>query len=73
MATGGRLPALGRACAAELAGTYLLTFFGCGAVMSAVITGAQAGLWQVAVVWGFGVALAIYATAAASGAHLTPP
>ena len=66
------LPSLGRACAGELIGTYILAFFGCGSVMSAVITGAQVGLWQVAVVWGFGIALAIYATAAASGAHLNP-
>jgi glycerol uptake facilitator protein len=41
-------------------------------VLSAVITGAQVGLWQVAVVWGFGISLAIYATASASGAHLNP-
>lgn len=65
-------PSLGRACAGELVGTYILAFFGCGSVMSAVITGAQVGLWQVAVVWGFGITLAIYATAAASGAHLNP-
>ena len=65
-------PSLGRACGAELVGTYLLAFFGCGSVLSAVITGAQVGLWQVAVVWGFGITLAIYATAAASGAHLNP-
>ena len=61
-ATPAALPALGRACAAELIGTYILAFFGCGSVMSAVITGAQVGLWQVAVVWGFGISLAIYAT-----------
>ena len=66
------LPSLARACGAELAGTYILAFFGCGSVLSSVITGAQVGLWQVAVVWGFGVALAIYATAAVSGAHLNP-
>jgi len=66
------LPSLRRACAGEAVGTYILAFFGCGSVMSAVITGAQVGLWQVAVVWGFGVSLAIYATAATSGAHLNP-
>lgn len=57
---------------AEVVGTYLLVLFGTGAVASAVMTDALLGLWQVAVVWGFGVSLAIYATAAVSGAHLNP-
>ena len=57
---------------AEVMGTYLLTLFGTGAVASAVMTDALNGLWQVALVWGFGVSLAIYATAAISGAHINP-
>ena len=57
---------------AETIGTFLLVLFGTGVVAAAVIAGAQVGQWQVAVVWGFGVALAIYATAAISGAHLNP-
>ena len=59
-------------CIGESVGTYLLVLFGTGAVASAVLTGAQSGLWQVAVVWGFGITIAIYATAAISGAHLNP-
>jgi glycerol uptake facilitator protein len=65
-------PPLSQALAGEALGTYLLVLFGTGSVAAAVLTGAQLGLWQVAVVWGFGVTIAIYASAALSGAHLNP-
>ena len=63
---------LGPALLAEYVGTFILVFFGVGAVNAAVATGAQAGLWQVAVVWAVGVSLGIYASASLSGAHLNP-
>jgi glycerol uptake facilitator protein len=56
----------------EALGTFLLVLFGTGSVACAVLTGALQGLWQVAVVWGFGVTIAIYCSAALSGAHLNP-
>jgi len=65
-------PSLLKACLGELIGTYLLVLFGTGSVASAVMTGALVGLWQVAVVWGLGVAIAIYVAAPLSGAHLNP-
>lgn len=61
-----------RAFIGEVIGTYIMVLFGTGSVAAAVVTHAQVGLWQVAVVWAFGVALAIYATANVSGAHLNP-
>lgn len=59
-------------CIAELIGTWMLVFIGTATVASAVATGAQAGIWQVAVVWGLGVALSIIVAAPISGAHLNP-
>lgn len=56
----------------EFIGTYLLVFFGCGAVTVAVIYSAFSGLFQVAAIWGIGVTLAIYATRHLSCAHLNP-
>jgi glycerol uptake facilitator protein len=56
----------------ELLGTFLLVFFGCGSVCTAVTTGALVGVFQVAVVWGLGIATAIYLTGGLSGAHLNP-
>jgi glycerol uptake facilitator protein len=61
-----------RTLLAEGLGTFILVLFGCGAVHSAVLTGAQSGLWQVAIVWGCGVAFAIYCVGAVSGAHINP-
>ncbi len=56
----------------ELLGTFILVFFGLGAVHVAVLADGLVGLWQVAAVWGIAVGVAIYATADLSGAHLNP-
>ena len=65
-------PTLLQAALAEILGTFLLILFGCGAVHSAVLTGAQSGLWQVAIVWGVAIMLAAYVCGGISGAHINP-
>lgn len=65
-------PALWPALGGEFMGTFILVFFGVGAVNAAVVTGAQVGLWQIAAVWAIGVGLGIYASASLSGAHINP-
>lgn len=56
----------------ELIGTFILVFFGCGAVAVTVLFSSHVGLLQVATIWGVGVTLAIYATRHLSCAHLNP-
>lgn len=67
-----RQPTLFGQCLAEFIGTGLLIFFGVGCVAALVLTGAQYGQWEVSIVWGLGVTIAIYCTAGVSGAHINP-
>src|SRR5215212_9516673 len=66
------MPSLVRTLLAEALGTFILVFFGCGAVHTAVLTGAQSGLWQVAIVWAIAIMVAVYIFGGISGAHINP-
>jgi glycerol uptake facilitator protein len=56
----------------ELVGTFVLVFCGCGAVATSVAWDIPVGLFQVAVVWGLGLTMAIFLCGGASGAHFNP-
>jgi len=56
----------------ELLGTFILVFIGCSTVALSVLGMAFPTLLQIATVWGFGVALAIYASRQLCPAHLNP-
>lgn len=43
-----------------------------GCVAALKVAGATFGQWEISVIWGLGVAMAIYLTAGVSGAHLNP-
>ena len=59
-------------CIAEFLGTGLFIFFGTSVLCAVNLAGASFGLWEISVVWGLGIALAVYLTAGISGAHLNP-
>jgi glycerol uptake facilitator protein len=67
-----KTPTLKGQCIAEFLGTALLIFFGAGCVAALKLAGASLGLWEISVIWGIGVAMAVYLTAAVSGGHLSP-
>ncbi|MDA8886422.1 aquaporin [Bacteroidia bacterium] len=55
----------------EFIGTAILVFIGCGSVAIAVLY-YPLELWHIALIWSYGVALAIYATNKYSASHLNP-
>jgi glycerol uptake facilitator protein len=57
---------------AEFIGSFLLIFIGAGCVASLVLNGSAFGMWEISIIWGLGIALALYMTAAISGAHINP-
>lgn len=57
---------------AEFTGTFVFLLVGLCATTSSVVSGAQSGIWQSAVVWGIAVTLSIYAVGNISGAHFNP-
>ena len=56
----------------ETLGTCILTLFGCGSVAVAVLFGEYGSIFQIAIVWGLAVTLAIYVTRHICPAHLNP-
>lgn len=65
-------PGLPLKMAAEILGTFILVFLGCGAVHSAVLTDSLTGLYQVGIVWGIAIMGAVFAVGRVSGAHINP-
>ena len=72
MTTALQQPSLSSQCMAEFLGTALLIFFGTGCVAALKVAGASFGLWEISIIWGVGVSMAIYLSAGISGAHLNP-
>lgn len=56
----------------EFLGTFLMCFFGIGAVATASLFGSMTGPAQVGLVWGLAIAIAIYVTRHLSCAHFNP-
>ena len=56
----------------EFLGTFILVLFGCSSVACAVLFGEYSSIFQVGLVWGLGVSLAVYMTRYLSCAHLNP-
>ncbi|MGL6106384.1 MIP/aquaporin family protein [Romboutsia sp.] len=59
-------------CFAEFIGSWVLIFIGAGCVASLVLAGASISQWEISIIWGLGVTMAIYITGAVSGTHINP-
>lgn len=56
----------------EFIGAFILLFFGAGSVATLVLIGADYNNWDIALIWGFAVTMAIYVTGSVSGTHINP-
>ena len=59
-------------CISEFIGSWILIFIGCGSVASMVLSGASISQWEIGIIWGLAVTMAIYITGAVSGTHINP-
>ncbi len=59
-------------CIAEFLGTGLIIFLGVGGVAALKLAGATFGQWEIAMLWGVAISMAIYLSAGVSGGHLNP-
>lgn len=59
-------------CISEFIGSWVLIFIGAGCVASLVLNGAPVSQWEISIIWGLGVTMAIYITGAVSGTHINP-
>jgi glycerol uptake facilitator protein len=56
----------------EFIGTFIMVLFGTGAVAASVLFDSHSGLFQIALIWGFAVMIAIYFTRHLCCAHFNP-
>lgn len=56
----------------ECLGTFVFVFFGCGASVISAVYNAGLGLFQIALIWGVALTLAIYVSRSLSCAHFNP-
>lgn len=59
-------------CISEFIGCMVFILIGCGAVASKVLLNVDISQWEMSIIWGLGVTLAVYITGSVSGAHLNP-
>ncbi|WCK52635.1 aquaporin family protein [Aneurinibacillus sp. Ricciae_BoGa-3] len=57
---------------AEFIGSFILIFIGAGCVAALILNGAQYTMWDISMIWGLAVSMALYITASKSGAHINP-
>ena len=72
MAEQTALPGLQQKLAAEVIGTFVLVFFGCGSVVYAGEVGAPTTVTTIGLTFGLAVAVMAYAFGRVSGAHFNP-